>query len=364
MRYRPLGKTGIEVSAVSLGAAQLASSETDYAVSVVHRALELGVNYIDTARGYGDSEVKLGIALEDRWDGVHVSTKTLAKDRGTAWRQIEESLSRLRTDHVTNLHLHSIESLEDLDVRMGKGGPLEALIEAKEQGLTRCIGLTGHHDMDALTEGVRRYPFDVILFPLNIVERQAVETLLPLCAEREVVITIMKPVATGLLPATLALQFVLSHPEIACACPGTTELSELVENCCAGDLDPTLTAAERMEVERWRSGLDNTRCRVCARCLPCHVEIPIAGLLGTEVLYDHYRTMGGVRARTFPWGDHALEEYPKRLEQNIELIQRCDDCGDCEPRCPWDLPITTMLRNQVEPMRELAALLREKGDAA
>ncbi len=144
MKYRTLGKTGMEVSVIGLGCAQLSSSESDYAVQIVRKALEKGVNYFDTARAYGDSEIKLGVGLGADRSDVYISSKTTAKSRDEAWQHINESLERLQTDYIDNYHLHALADAADVEQRHGPGGALEALKEAKDKGLIRHIGCTGH----------------------------------------------------------------------------------------------------------------------------------------------------------------------------------------------------------------------------
>ena len=133
MLYRELGRTGLKVSAIGLGCAQLGSSRTEYAVELVQRAIQLGVNYIDVSRSYRDAEIKVGLALKGQRSKVVVSTKTGAKTRGGAWQHIQESLARLQTDYVDNCHLHGLYEEDDLQTRLGPGGALEALIEAKDR---------------------------------------------------------------------------------------------------------------------------------------------------------------------------------------------------------------------------------------
>lgn len=132
MKTRPLGSTGLDVAPIGLGAAQLGSSEYDHAKEVVFRALDLGVNYFDTAQGYWDSEIKLGKALKGERENVIVSSKTAAKSKDEAAQHVDDSLELLQTDYIDNYHLHALADMDDMKVRLG--GPLEALIEAREAG--------------------------------------------------------------------------------------------------------------------------------------------------------------------------------------------------------------------------------------
>ncbi len=359
MQYRKLGNTGLEVSSIGLGCAQLGSSCTEYAAKIVRRAAELGVNYFDTARGYWDSEIKLGLGLEGRRGKVYISSKTGAKTKEETCQHIHESLKRLETDYLDNYHLHGLSEGEDLEKRLGPGGALEALIEAKEQGLIRHIGCTSHTSQ-ALVKALERFDFEIILVPMNIVEREPLRELIPLCIRKGVGVTIMKPVATGLLPAQLALKWLLNQP-ISTALPGAATVEEVEENSIVGRLaDFSLTVGEEERVSRLRDQLDHIRCRVCGLCEPCPQKIPIGSTLGTDVMYDHYRTMGPETFRIFPWSLDRVQHGIERRRQLISTIQSCTECGECEKRCPYGLPIIKMLQNTVEPMEDIIRIWKEQ----
>lgn len=364
MKYRELGKTGMKVSCVGLGGGMLGSSKTDYAVKIVERALKLGVNYFDTARSYWDSEIKIGIALKGMREAVYVSSKTNARTRDEAWQHIYESLDRLQTDYLDNYHLHGLQDEQDLDARVGSGGALEALIEAKKQGLIRHIGCTSHVSRRLLIEAIGRFDFEVILVPMNIVEHEPLGELIPLCLEKGVGITIMKPLATGLVPAKLALKWLMNQP-IATAVPGASTIEEVTANSYIGHLDDlTLTEEETAEVARWTNVLEHVRCRLCKACDPCHVGINIAGTLGTDVIYDHYRTMGDQTFTSFPWSrERVAADYQTRREL-IRQIESCDECGDCEERCPYGLPVISMLKNMIDPMKNIVKTWNTIGNQA
>jgi len=340
----------------------LGSSSTAYAVQIVHQAVELGINFFDTARGYRDSEVKIGLALEGQREGVYISSKTGAKTRDEAWQHIQESLERLHTDYLDNCHLHGLRDTEDVEIRLGPGGALEALLEARDQGLVRHIGCTSHTSR-TLVEALQRFDFEVILVPMNIVEREPLAELIPLCLARGVGVTIMKPVATGLLPARLALKWLLNQP-IASAVPGATTLEELEEDALVGHLaDLTLTPEEKSQVAELRERLEQVRCRICRECEPCPEEIPIGVTLGTDVMYDHYRTMGSEAFRSFSWSQAAMERDLKRREQLVAAIQSCTRCELCEERCPYGLPIMEMLEDVVAPMQDMLNIWRQLAGA-
>ena len=357
MQYRDLGKTGLRVSAIGLGCVQLGSSETEYAVRVVRRALELGVTYIDAARGYRDAEIKVGRALEGHRDKVVLSTKTGATIRDTAWREVHESLKRLRTDYLDNCHLHCLGPGRDIERRLGRGGALEALIQAKEQGLIRHIGCTSHHT-ETLIEAIHRFDFEVVLLIMNVVERAPLDRLIPLCQERGIGVTVMKPLATGLLPARLALKWLLNQP-IACAVPGAATVQEVEENAMVGHGDLTLTVAEQMRVQALQEELAHVRCRMCEACLPCPENIPISEILGSDDVYNHYRTMGPDAFRAFRWSRRAIAQDLPERKRRIQVIEGCTRCGICEDRCPYGLPIMEMLQGVLPAMKDMLRIYGE-----
>jgi predicted aldo/keto reductase-like oxidoreductase len=342
MQYRELGNTGLQVSAIGLGCAQLGSSSTDYAVRVVRRARELGVTYFDLARGYRDAEVKVGLALEGEREEVILSTKTAARTRDDAWRHIGESLERLRTDYLDNCHLHALHSSEDIARRLGPDGALQALLEAREQRMIHHIGCSSHHSQVAV-EAVQRFPFEIVLVILNLVEREPLEALIPLCQERGVGVTIMKP---------------LNQP-IACAVPGATTVEEVEENALLGHRDPALSDAEWAQVRALQAEWEHVRCRICHRCEPCPVEIPIALTLGTDLMYDHYRTMGHEAFRAFDWSRTAVERDLASRQKVMAAIESCTRCGECEQKCPHGLPIVDMLQSMLPAMLDMVGFYRQ-----
>jgi aryl-alcohol dehydrogenase-like predicted oxidoreductase len=253
MQYRELGNTGLKVSVIGFGCGWLGdSSKTKQPVEIIRKSLDYGVNYFDTAQAYADSEIKLGQGLEDDRKRVYISSKTGAKTKEEAWKSIHESLERLQTDYIDNYHLHCLEDKRDIDVRLGSGGALEALIEARDQGLIRHIGCTSHQSR-LLIMALERFNFEIILVPMNVVECEPLKKLIPLCNSKGVGITIMKPVAWGALPARLALKWLLNQP-IATVVPGVTTLEQLEEDCLIGHLkDYSLTDKERKEEDELKN---------------------------------------------------------------------------------------------------------------
>jgi uncharacterized protein len=208
MPTRNLGKTGYKVGIFSLGgqAALEKPNHFDVAVPIVERALDLGVNYIDTSSIYGGperwSEQYVGKVMAHRRNEAFLATKTKERTRDGSMQMIEKSLQLLETDHVDLWQLHDVGIAKNVDEIFGKGGALEALIEMKEQNVVRYLGITGHYRPDVLIECIRRYPFDTILMAMNAADPHYYsfnEQLLPLAVERQMGIIGMKVPARGRL---------------------------------------------------------------------------------------------------------------------------------------------------------------------
>ncbi|MFO0934123.1 MAG: aldo/keto reductase [Planctomycetota bacterium] len=205
MPTRAFGATGRTVSAFGLGCFYLGASASDAeAVTVLRRALELGCTYVDTAPSYGrgQSERRVGLALEGRRDGVFLATKTLERDPKAARRELEESLRRLRTDHVDLIQVHCVRDAADLDVVLSDAGPLPALLRARDEGLVRHVGVTGHEDPEVMKKCVEGFAWASVLLPLNPVDlawKSFVEGTLPAAAAKGIARVGMKVFASGRL---------------------------------------------------------------------------------------------------------------------------------------------------------------------
>ena len=208
MPMRNLGKTGFRVSLFGLGG-QSALERGDnaaIAVPIIERALDLGVNYIDTSSIYGGpqrwSERYIGEVMKRRRAEAFLASKTKDRTRDGSLRMLEGSFKRLNTDHLDLWQLHDVGTMDEVDAICAKGGALEALVEAKEQKLVRFLGITGHHRPDALMELLRRFPFDAALLAVNAADRyhySFLDELVPLAVEQQLGIIGMKVVSRGRL---------------------------------------------------------------------------------------------------------------------------------------------------------------------
>lgn len=240
MPTRNLGKTGYKVGIFSLGgqAALEKPDNFDVAVPILERALDLGVNYIDTSSIYGGpdrwSEQYVGKVMAHRRAQAFLATKTKERTREGSLRMIERSLELLQTDHVDLWQLHDIGTMTDVNDVFSRGGAIEALIAMREQQVVRCLGLTGHYRPDALMEAIRRFPFDTILMAMNAADPHHFsfnQDLLPLAVERQMGIIGMKVPARGRLlsswtPQPLDVQKKMWEGMVPAPTPGTISMRE------------------------------------------------------------------------------------------------------------------------------------------
>ncbi|MCK8824871.1 aldo/keto reductase [Fuchsiella alkaliacetigena] len=243
MPTRSLGRTGHEVSLFSLGGEATIEQEhrQEEAVEIINRALDLGVNYIDTAPSYGNggSESNIGQVMRERREEVFLATKTHDRSYAGTMELFEQSLERLQTDYLDLYQLHNIRVDRDLDRALSSNGAIEAMEELKSQGLIKNIGITGHRDPQVLLRGIEEYDFDCILMALNagdIHYRPFQEQLLEKAVAREMGIIAMKVVAAGriirsegITSMEQALGYSLSFP-VSTAIVGISNLRELEEN--------------------------------------------------------------------------------------------------------------------------------------
>lgn len=240
MPTRNLGKTGYKVGIFSLGGQASLEKANNFAVAVpiIERALDLGVNYIDTSSIYGGperwSEQYVGKVMAHRRNEAFLATKTKERTRDGSMRMIEKSLELLHTDHVDLWQLHDIGTLTDVNAVFAKGGAMEALIEMHEQKVVRFLGLTGHYRPEALMEGIRRFPFDTVLMAVNAADPHHYSfgpDLIPLAVERQMGIIGMKIPGRGRIlsswtPQPIEVQKKMWEGMVLAPTPGTLTMRD------------------------------------------------------------------------------------------------------------------------------------------
>lgn len=329
MDYIQLGRTGLKCAAVSFGGIPIQRADAANTLAVVDALEHYGMNYIDTARGYTVSEEYLGAALKGRREKFILATKSMSRDYEGMKRDIGVSLHNLQTEYIDVYQIHNLP-VKDFDQVFGPQGAYRALAEARAEGKIGHIGATAH-SVDSLRLLVEDYGdrIETVMFPYNIVESQGEETL-RLAREKGIGTIAMKPLAGGNLDDwKLALRYVAASGVIDVSIPGMGSVEEVERNAAvAEDLSP-LTQEELEQCEAVRRELGTHFCRRCGYCAPCTAGIDIPS---NFLMVNYLRKYG-------------LADWAKtRYEGLAHHAGECIECGVCESRCPYELPIREMLK--------------------
>jgi aryl-alcohol dehydrogenase-like predicted oxidoreductase len=238
---RKLGKTGVEVTMLGLGGEGVLRTygHEREAYSLINRALDLDINYFESARAYSGSEAYYGRALKERRKDIFLTSKSHARDKQGALTHLKETLRNMKTDHLDLWQVHDVRTEDDVEQIFGPAGALQAFIEAKEKGLTRFIGVTGHHDPDIVIKCIELFDFDTVLLPINPAEpfyKSFLDKVIPIAREKQMGIIGMKVYLRGLaaeLPWSDTLEpflhFALSQP-VTTVVVGCDSIEQLEEN--------------------------------------------------------------------------------------------------------------------------------------
>ena len=327
MEYKTLGKTGLKVSRMGFGGIPIQKIDEEGTRKLLQDMVKRGINYIDSARGYTVSEQYIGYGLEGIRDQFVLATKSMARTKEAMAADIETSLRNFRTDYIDLYQVHN-PSMEQLDQVIGEGGALEALLEAKNTGKIGHIGITAH-STEVFERALTLDWVETIMFPYNIVESQG-EELIAQCKEKNIGFIDMKPLAGGAIEnGTLAMRYICANKNVTIVIPGMAEEKEIEENINAC-LDPSpLSEKELKEIETVREQLGTNFCRRCNYCAPCSVGISIPNVF----LFAGYLNRYGL-------GDWAKDRYSSLAVK----ASACVECGACETRCPYHLPIREMMK--------------------
>ena len=327
MEYRILGKSGLKISRLGFGGIPIQRIEAGDTKPLMRQLLEAGVNYIDTARGYTVSESYLGEALEGIREHFVLATKSMARDKEGMAKDIDISLANLKTDYIDLYQIHN-PTPADIDKVIAPGGALEALMEAKAAGKIGHIGIT-LHTYPLFEKALEMDWVETIMFPYNIVETQG-EDLIAKCTEKNIGFICMKPLAGGAIEdATLALRFIAANDNVTVVIPGMAAPEEIAQNIAAVCDTTPLSDKEKEAMEAVRASLGTHFCRRCNYCAPCTAGISIYSVF----LMDGYLTRYGL-------ADWARMRYAGMEKTASD----CVDCGVCETRCPYNLPIRQMMK--------------------
>ena len=323
-----LGRTELHVTKNGFGALPVQRVDKDDAVKILRRAYEGGINYFDTARMYTDSEEKIGLALSDVRENIIISTKTTAKNVESFWRDLNTSLSLLKTDHIDIYQFHN----PDFCPKPGDGtGLYEAMLEAKDKGMIRHIGITNHR-LSVAEEAVRSGLYETLQFPFSYLAGEKEESLVRLCEKTDVGFICMKALAGGLITRSdVAYAFLAEYP--VAPIWGIQRELELEEFLSYNEDPPKMDDEMREFVLREREELIGEFCRGCGYCAPCPQGIEIHTCARMSLLIRRSPVAG------------CLSESSR---EKMKKIEDCLSCGKCKQKCPYGLDIPTLLRKNYE----------------
>ena len=325
------GKTGLWVSRVAMGGIPIMRLPQKEAVGVVKKVLDMGINFIDTATGYGDSEEKIGRALKGKKrEDLVIASKSPASDKKTFLEHVDLSLKRMGIDYIDIYHLHGVNSEEKLKQVMEPGGAYEGLQEVIEREKVRHAAFSSHHMPEAkklmLTE-----KFEVVQIPFNFVDTEPEAEIIPLARRMNLGFIAMKPMGGGLLEdANLAFRYLAQFPGIV-PDPGIEKIEEMEEILQVAKDPRPLTREEKKEIQKIREELGKEFCHRCDYCQPCPQDIPISTVL---IVKSAIKRM--------PW-----QRVVQWIGPAIEKARECTECEECVERCPYDLAIPELLKKNI-----------------
>ena len=257
METRPFGSTGEQFPILSFGAQRIVDEHDcteEEAVAILNTAIDRGIRYFDTAWVYsaGQSETRVGLVAKNRRDEMWIATKATERTREAARKQLDESLGRLQTGFVNEWRMHNVGSLEDLDKCFAKGGVLEAMLQARDEGLVRHISISGHTDPQVQIEALRRFDFDSVLIAVSVLDHfiySFAEEFLPVANHKGVATIAMKVFAFGKLGPLYdrALKYTLGLP-VSTAIVGCSSMEELENDLAVAESFVPLSGPERLEL--------------------------------------------------------------------------------------------------------------------
>ena len=353
LEKRRLGKTGLEVTVFGFGCIKFPHVSASQAAEALEHALDLGVNFVDTARGYGDSEVKIGPVLRKRRDQVYLATKSGNRSAKGAREHLELSLRNLQTDYLDLWQAHWVCSGDVLDEVLAPGGALEAMVKAKEQGKVRHYGITMHRHHAAIRRAIECELFETIMLAYNPLDEEGVGDLITLAAQHDMGVIIMKPLSGGVLISPKGtprvdgldpviagtLRGIAAHPDVTTVIPGMVSVREVEENFQAITTAGAFDEAARRQLFDTVAGMKKEMrygqlCLSCGYCLPCSQTIEIPKVF--RALYMH---------QSYPEDQQFMG---RELYESLAVpADACEGCGECVQRCPAGIDIPERMKQAI-----------------
>ena len=328
-----LGKTEMMVTRIGFGGIPIQRVSEDEAIAVVNKCLELGINFLDTANGYTTSEERIGKAIRGRREKIMLATKSLSRNREEIAKHLKLSLERLSTEYIDLYQFHNVSDKNTLKIILDPSGPRAVVEEAHKAGIVKHIGISCHQ-IDVAKEAVQSNCFETILFPLNFLAYEGTDELLSLAKQHDVGFIAMKPLAGGMISdASVAIKYLLQKSPAVLIIPGIEKVPEIEEIVRIVEGPWQMTTADKKKMKQIRLELGTRFCRRCDYCQPCTTGIPISDVMSFPNL-----------AKRLP----PVRLYTGKFAESFEKALNCNDCGECEERCPYKLPIRDMMKEHIK----------------
>jgi predicted aldo/keto reductase-like oxidoreductase len=329
------GKTGLMVSRIAFGGIPIMRVSKNEAVSIVRETINLGINIIDTAHGYTDSEEKIGEAIKGmKRDELIIASKSPANEKKAFNEHLDQSLKRLGTDYIDVYQLHNVASEARQKTVFAPGGAMEGLEEAVKAGKVRFPGFSSH-SLPMGIEIMKSGKFAVVQLPFNYIDTMAADEAIPLAKELDIGFFAMKPLGGGLLSdAGLALRFLAQYESIV-PNPGIEKIEEIREIAAIIEKiekNEGFGANDKKEIERQRADFGPSWCHRCDYCQPCPQGIHISSVLCAKSALKRM----------------PLERARSMVGSSMEKAKTCLECGECVKRCPYKLDIPALLKEKLK----------------
>lgn len=336
MQTVTLGTTGITVNKNGFGALPIQRISTENAVHLIRKAYNAGITFFDTARFYTDSECKLGEALEGIRDKVYIATKTGATTADAFWKDLETSLTNLKTDYVDLYQFHNPAFCP----KPGDGSGLyEAILEAKAQGKVRHIGITNHR-LSVAEEAIESGLYETLQFPFCYLSGEKELALVEKCKKKNMGFIAMKVLSGGLITNSTAAYAYLAQYDNVLPIWGMQRENELDEFISYIDNPPYMTTELEVFINAERKELSGEFCRGCGYCMPCPAGIEINNCARMSLLL-----------RRSPSELQLTEEVQAKMKK----IEDCLNCGQCKSKCPYELDTPALLVKNYEDYKQVVA---------
>lgn len=329
-----LGNTGITVNKNGFGALPIQRVSTEEAVNLLRKAYEAGIRFFDTARGYSDSEEKLGIAFKGIREKLFIATKTPATTVEEFWQDLDTSLKKLQTSYIDLLQFHNLSFCP----KKGDGSGLyEAMLEAKKMGKIRHIGITNHR-LSVAKEAILSGLYETLQFPFSYISSEKEMELVELCKDKGMGFIAMKALSGGLITNSAAAYGYLAQFDHVLPIWGIQRESELDEFISYIKKPPVLDESLKSIIENDKKELAGNFCRGCGYCMPCPVGIEINNCARMSLLL-----------RRSPAAGHLSQKGQAKMKR----IEQCLHCNQCSSKCPYGLDTPKLLEENYKDYMEV-----------